>query len=285
MEIRAAEQGPQLILQLHEARVRDDGLLVDQVALDRGEHLLVRHVGRLHHREAGEAHAAGGDQGLEALQVHRLRGEALAHLVGEGRERAQGLHVHEATLELDLEVAIQPGLGLRHGQDQRVVHRELDAVQALEDQRVGVQQPEVLQRVHLEIEPPVEDAVRAHDVVVEGARAVDAAERERDQGAHVGLLPEHSWEHRAHQPVHQLPVLVQHGDVVDGPEERGHLVHARHERPRHLPAHGRVLGLLVPEADQRGEAEAALEGEIPREVRGELGDAFVRHAHHSTPVR
>ena len=66
-----AEQRPELVLELLEPLGGDDRLLVDQVPLDRGEHLLVRHVRRPHDDEPGE--------------LERVREEPLAEeLVGGG---------------------------------------------------------------------------------------------------------------------------------------------------------------------------------------------------------
>ena len=90
-----------------EARVRHDRLLVDQVALEARQHLLVRHVERPEHGEAAEPDAARREHGGERLEVARLRLEAGANL---RRQRGQGagrLDVDEAPVEGELEVPIE----------------------------------------------------------------------------------------------------------------------------------------------------------------------------------
>src|SRR4029077_16216269 len=114
----------------------------------------------------------------------------------------------------------------------------------------------------------------------EGPRAVDAAKRERDERAHVGLVPEHQREDRAHQCIDEPAMLVQQGDVVDGARQLGHRAEAGHEVAREL-APGRILlGLLLPESDQQRQAHLALQRKGLHEVGGDRGP--FAHGHHST---
>ena len=76
-----------LRLQRLEARARDDRLLVDQVALEARQHLLVRHVQRPEHREAAESDAARREYRGERLEVPRLGLEAGAHVRSERGQR------------------------------------------------------------------------------------------------------------------------------------------------------------------------------------------------------
>jgi len=93
-QLRPPEQRAQLLLQALEARGRDDRLFVDQVPLERREHLLVGHLHRPQHGEAAEHEAVRREQRHQGLKVGEMGGQALPIEVG--RHRAHRHRVHEA---------------------------------------------------------------------------------------------------------------------------------------------------------------------------------------------
>ncbi len=71
-ELGAAEVRAELALQPLEARAGHDRLLLDEVALERGQDLLVGDIGRLDHREAAEDEAVRRDQLHERPRIGEI---------------------------------------------------------------------------------------------------------------------------------------------------------------------------------------------------------------------
>ena len=71
-----AEQRPELGLEALEPRARHDRLLVDQVALERREHLLVRHVDGLERHESAQRDLLRGQEVAEQCRGRRCRSGA-----------------------------------------------------------------------------------------------------------------------------------------------------------------------------------------------------------------
>ena len=264
------EERPELGLQSIEARGGDDRFLVDQVALEGREHLLVGDIEGPEDGEAAEREAPRRNQRGEGVEVGAAGLEARADLGGErGRLPRRRLDLDEAAVEVDLVVAVQPGLGIVGGEDERVVHGEVDPVHAPQHLGIRVEEAEPAERLLVHVEASPELAVRAHQVVREGRRRVEALELEGDERGGVLLLPEDGREHRGHQRLHQLVVSREDPEVADGLGELGRLAQVSLENPGE-PAQERVLAgaHLLPEADQGLEAQLALEREVFREVRG-----------------
>jgi hypothetical protein len=78
------------------------------------------------------------------------------------------------------------------------------------------------------------------------------------------LLPRDRRKHGGHEGVDELVVSREHREVVDGTRQLGHPAHLLLEVPGEA-ASDRLLGgnRLLPERDERAEAELALEGERP----------------------
>src|SRR6266566_167376 len=80
-QLRAAEERPELLLEREEARVRDDRLLVDQVPLERREHLLIGHLDRLEDREAAEDEVLRRQDLAQEVGVQQVSVEASPDLL------------------------------------------------------------------------------------------------------------------------------------------------------------------------------------------------------------
>ena len=142
-----AKEGLELVLEPLEPLGRDDGLLVDEVPLDGGEHLLVRDVRRAQDGEAGERERVRREQLPEELgsraAPEQLARRAASSRGGTGRERPD---LEEPGVELDPEVALEPGVRVARGQDERVVHVERHAVVGPQDRVVRVEEPSLAPR-------------------------------------------------------------------------------------------------------------------------------------------
>jgi hypothetical protein len=77
-----AEQGAQAVLQPEEAMVRDDGLAVDKIALERREHLLVGDLHGAEDREAADDESLRRQDPAQPGGIEHVRLQVLAHFVG-----------------------------------------------------------------------------------------------------------------------------------------------------------------------------------------------------------
>ncbi len=259
------EEGPQLVLQRLEARVRDDRLLVDQVALERGQHFLVRDLDGPEDRESPEHEAVGRQHLAEQLGVEELAVQPPPHLVGQHRDGADGLHLDEPPVEVHLEVAIEAGVGVGGGEDQRIVDVELDAVDPFEHERVGEEEPHRADHRRVEVDPAAQRAVLGAQQPLERRRGVEALEEERDQDGRELLLEEGRRKDARHEHVDQGAVALDHAQVRDRAQELRHLPDLLAHRPDERPlGRGVVTELLGPEREQRRQAQLALERKAVR---------------------
>jgi hypothetical protein len=131
------KQRSKLGLEALEPGARDDWLFVDQVALERGQHLLVGHVDGLERHEAAQGDCLRGHEVAELVEFDVAALELPPHDVGELRRGSVELHVHEAPVEVQAEVPLQGGGRVLRREDHRDLDAEIDPVRALEDQLVG----------------------------------------------------------------------------------------------------------------------------------------------------
>ena len=128
-------------------------------------------------------------------------------------------------------MAVQPGLRIVGGEDERVVHGEVDPVHAPQHLGIRVEEAEPAERLLVHVEASPELAVRAHQVVREGRRRVEALELEGDERGGVLLLPEDGREDRGHQRFHELVVFGEDLEVANGLGELGRLTQLSLEHP------------------------------------------------------
>ena len=145
-QIGPPEERPELRLKSLEVGVRHDRVLVDQVALEGGQDLLVGDVHRLHDHETAEHEALRGQKLAEIVTVDAAGLQPPPRRIRQRRLGTADLDLHEAPVELQPEVLIQPGGGIDGGEDHGNVGPQIDAVYALEDQLVGEQEPRGGQR-------------------------------------------------------------------------------------------------------------------------------------------
>ena len=145
--------------------------------------------------------------------------EAPPVLLGERRGRAHGHDVDESQVELRLEMAVEPRLGIGDREDERVVEVQLDGVDAGQHERVGAKEPHGIQGRRLDVHATVEGAVVGEKQLLERRRGVEASELERrDRGA---VLPveDRRREDGGHEHVHELPVAIDDRGVRDRSQE------------------------------------------------------------------
>src|SRR4029453_17575985 len=81
---------------------------------------------------------ARGQELHEGSRIEGERADPPARLVGEYGRLPEDVHVKEARLEEKLEVALQPCLRVVHDGNPRELDATLDAIHALQDERVRV---------------------------------------------------------------------------------------------------------------------------------------------------
>ena len=252
---RPPEERPQLVLELPEALARDDRLFVDQVPLDRGEHLLVRHVGRPHDDEPGERERVGRQPLREKLVDGRAPEDLRSRRLVERRQRTERPHLDEARVELDPEVPLEAGLGVARGDDQRVVDLQRHAVVRAQDRVVSVEEAPVGSALGAHVHPTLEHPVGIEQETPEARSRVNGAQLEGDGGGHVVAVPGTGREHPGHEHRDQLVMLLDDRQIVDPASKLGRRLEA--------PAHGagdvardtRLGGRGFPRRDQRIEAQ------------------------------
>ena len=252
--------------------VRDDRLLVDQVALERGQHLLIRDVHRPHDDEPGEHERVG----RQALAEEIVDGCAAAGSPPASSRRAAAADGAARTSTKRqsnwiLKWRSSPDVGVGRRQDQRIVDVERHAVVGAQDSVVGVEEAPVGDAFATHVHPSLERAVGVQQEAAEVRGRVNGAELEGDGGGHVVAVPGAGREDPRHQHRDQLLVLLDDRQVVDRPSELG--------RGLETPAHGagdiaRDAGLGgrgFPRGDQRVEAQLApvREGRLPAAPAGD----------------
>ena len=287
-QLGAPEERPELRLQPLEVRVRHDRILVDEIALERGQHLLVGDVHGLHDHEAAQHEPLGRQELEEQITVDGAGLQALPRRLRERRLRPDQLDPHEAPVELQPEVLIQPRRGIGGREDHGDVAADVDAVGPLENQGVGEQAPRGGQRLlHAvllqEVRAALERSVRVHERAPEGGGGVEGAELEWEQSRAVLLLPKGRRKQGAHHQVNEGAVLLDDRQVVDAFRQlRGRARLLAHETRDRSAAELVVGGELCPEGDQRGQAELASERKCRRirTRRRPHGGRFAREAVH-----
>ena len=259
------EERPELVLERLEARVRDDRLLVDQIALERGQHFLVRDLDRPEDRESPEHEAVGRQDFTEHRRLEEFAVQPPPHRVGQRRHGADGLHLDEPPVELHLEVAVEAGVRVGGGEDQRIVDVELHPVDPLQHERVGEEDPHRADHRRVEVHAAAQRAVLGAQEPLERRRGVEALQQERDQDGRELLLEECRREDAGHEHVDQRAMALDHAQVGDRIQELRHLLDLLADRSDERPLGGGVVAeLLAPEGEQRREAQLALERKAAR---------------------
>ena len=217
----------------------------------------------------------GREDFAEQLGIQEIAAQAAPHLVRQRRNGPDRLDLDESPVELHLEVAVEPCLGIGDGEDQWIVHDEIDAVHPLQDERVGEEQPHRAHHWQVEVHPAAQRTVLAAEELVEGRSGVEALQLERDQDGGELLLEERRRKDTGHEQIHELAVALDHAEVCDRDHQLGHLLDLLADHPHERPlGRGVVTELLGPEREQRRQAQLALEGKavgIAVERRLEVG--------------
>ena len=179
LQLRPAEEGAHLVLQLLEALGGDDGLLVDEVALDGGQHFRLRHLDGAHHREAADHEAVGGQDAHQHRGVGGVRADAPQICLGQGGRLPDHVHVEEAAAGDELEVAVEAGIGILDDGHPRELDAEVDAVDALQDQRVRVEDADLQHERDVRAHAELERAVGTREQPLEARGGVEALQPER----------------------------------------------------------------------------------------------------------
>src|SRR5437867_6982406 len=137
-QLGATEERAQPLLQRDEAVRRYDGLAVDQVALEGGKDFLIGDLERLQERHAAEHEAFGRQDRRQVGLVEEIRLDVLADALGQWRQRALGLDLHELPVEEQAEVAVQARGLVGDGEDQRVFELDLEFVEPVQYARVSI---------------------------------------------------------------------------------------------------------------------------------------------------
>jgi hypothetical protein len=167
-QVGPPEERAELRLQPLEVRTRHDRVLVNEVALERGQDLLVGDVHGLHDHEAAQDEPFGRQELAEEIGVDGAGLKSLPHRIRERRLGPDELDLHEAPVELQPEVLIQSRGGVGGREDDGDVATEVDAVRSLENELVGQLEPCarqcLLHAVRLrEVRPALERSVRPHE--------------------------------------------------------------------------------------------------------------------------
>ena len=259
------EEGLELGLERLEPLGRDDRLLVDEVALDGREHFLVGHLRGPEDGEAGEHEGIRREQVPQELQGRPALEQPLAcHLVeaGNRRERAR---FEEPDVQLDAKVALETGLGVVHGEGERVVvHVERHAVVGAQDRVVGVEESPASGQLGVRVQPALEEAALVEQEPPEARRRMHGAQLEGDRRGPVVLLPGRRREDQRHEDLDQVAVALERGRILDRRPELGHPLEATTDRPGHVARDAGLGGLGLPGGDQGREAQLAPERERGR---------------------
>ena len=266
--VAAAEEDAQLVLEGLEARSRGDGLAVDEVALQGGQHLLARHVHGADHGEPRDHEPIGGQEIGQARRVEESGPETLERVRRERGHLAAHAHVGEVRQELELEVPLQTAVW--HAEHERKIERQLEPVHALENERPRLELVHGHYGALVHVDAPIEPPVRPKEVALEGGGGVDVQHSERHERGDVDEVPTGRREHRRHHRVDQRPVAGDDAEVFDRAEEFGRLIEPLADLPPHRPIHGFVApGEVLPEIGQGLQAQLRGEGE----VRAGLGES------------
>ena len=172
-------------------------------------------------------------------------------------------------------MAVEPGVGVGHREDQRILHDEVDPVDPLQHERVGEEEPHRGHHRRVEVHATAERAVVGAQELFEGGRGVEALQLERNQDRGELLLEERRWEDAGHEHVNELTMAIDQPEIRDRGRELGHLLDLLADRPDERPLGRGVVGeLLCPEREQGHEAQLTLERKgvrVPIDGRLEVG--------------
>jgi hypothetical protein len=215
LDFRPPQQRPDLLLERPELLAGDDRLFVDQVPLDGRQHLLLGDLKGADDREAADHELLGRQQCHQGGGIRDLRAQALAHLGRQHRRLAHHVHLQEAAVEQQLEVAVEPCLRVRHDGDPRVIDTDIQAVHAAQDEGVRLHDAHVGKQGRVDVDSPSEHPVRPGQVAREGRRGIEGLEPEGQQGSGVALLVEGRRDDGDHESPHQLQVGPEGGRIED----------------------------------------------------------------------
>ena len=154
---------------------------------------------------------SGGKASPQPDRIEQVRVQVLAHFLAQRRHAVARHHLLEAPVEEHPEVALEPGVGIGHRADQRIVDVHLDAVQPSQHQGVGVAHPHHRHHGRVEVDPRTDGARLVHQQALHERGGVKPAQLEREHGRAIFLLPGSPRKHGRHQDVHQVPVSLDHG--------------------------------------------------------------------------
>ncbi len=263
LDFRPLEQGPELGLELPEAIRRHDGLLVDEVPLEGGQHLLVGHFDGADDGEPADQEFLGGQHLYQGGRISEERPDPLPRVRRQRRRLPLHVDIEEAAIEEKLVVALEPRLGVGHDRDPWVFHAHVQAVHALEDERIGVHDPHVGQQGGVGLHPALEDAVGIGEIARESRRGIERLELERQHGGRVSVLVECRRHDGQHEGAQHVLVGPHDGGIHDRRGElRGHPDLVEHRARDLAQDRAAARHLLLPEPDERDEAELGPERKL-----------------------
>ena len=242
LQFGAAEEDAQLVLEGLEARRRDDRLAVDEITLERGEHLVVGHVDRAEKGKAGDHKPVGGENLAERRPIEKRFADPLGRVRRQRRDGPARADLDEPWIEGKLEVPFEPDERPGDAQHDGVVERELDTVDLTKHDLVGAQHVDTQGRALVDVDPPLEHSVGAAQRPVERRRPVKALHAEGQEGGRVVLVPGRGREDGGHQRFDERPVARQEGEVVNRLEQFGCLAKALADLAAKGPEHRVVPG-------------------------------------------
>ncbi len=265
LQLGTAKENAQLVLQGLKARAGDDRLPVDEITLERGEHLVVGHVERPEHGESGNHELVGRNDRVKGRSLEQRLADPFRCIRRQGWHRPPRAHLDEARIEGQLEMALESHQRPGDGEHDGIVEAELDPVDLPQHDLVGAQDVNTHGRALVDVDAPLEHAVRPPQRPVEGRRAVEAPHAEGHEGGRVLCFPGGGGEHGGHHRLDERAMPREQGEVLDGLQQLRGLTEARLDVAAQRPEDGVVARhQRLPEGSQRAQAQLAGEREARR---------------------
>ena len=162
---------------------------------------------------------------------------------------------------------VEAGIGILDDGHPGELDAEVEAVDALQDQRVRVEDADLQHDRDVRVHAELERAIGTGEQPLEARGGVEALQPERQEGGRVLLTLEGGREHRGHERVEQVRVRRQGGRIDHRPRQLRGLPHLLQHGSGGGGEHGSPFGYLpVPVSDEGPQAELRPERE-PRPRR------------------
>jgi hypothetical protein len=158
------------------------------------------------------------------------------------------------------EVAVKSGVRVRHRVDERISKVDVQAIHALQDEGISIQNPHLLSRCLIDIRPPAHTPILRDQQTCKRWRGIETLHIEGPERCRVDVVPGGTRKDHAHERVHQLLVLDKDGGVRDGLEQRWGLLQSLLDLCRKCTFHRVIMAhSLLPESHQWRQAELSRE--------------------------